>query len=180
MPQRLLNGLLLLRRAFRYPAALRFRLVIARPFDNPVLRLRLGNVEGRDMQSRVLKDVILDLLIGGVVQQAGGVQAFQGELDADGFALYPALGKAHHRIHGCPDLCLDGFDEIRLAHHGGNHRGDLTVDFFLIQVGPETAGMTGLFDRVFAVVVSLSSPSVFLRIMKMCICLHLTESLTGK
>ena len=98
MSQRLLNGLLLLRRAFRHPAAFTLRLVVARPFDDPMLCLHLGNVEGRDMQSRVLKDVSLDLLVGGVVQQAGGVQSFQGELDADGFARYLTLGKADNRL----------------------------------------------------------------------------------
>ena len=50
------------------------------------------------MQSCVLKDVILDLLIGGVVQQTGGVQAFQRELDTDGFARYLTLGKADNRL----------------------------------------------------------------------------------
>ena len=51
------------------------------------------------MQSCVLKDVILDLLIGGVVQQTGGVQAFQRELDTDGFARYLTLGKADNRLN---------------------------------------------------------------------------------
>ena len=51
------------------------------------------------MQSCVLKDVILDLLIGGVVQQTGGVQAFQRELDTDGFARYLTLGKLDYRLN---------------------------------------------------------------------------------
>ena len=98
MPQRLLDRSLLLWRAFRYPIALTFRLVIALPFNDAMLRFHLGNVEGRNVQSRVLKDVILDLLIGGVVQQTGGVQAFQRELDTDGFARYLTLGKADNRL----------------------------------------------------------------------------------
>ena len=98
MPQRLLNGSLLLWRAFRYPIALTFRLVIALPFDDPVLRLHLSDVQVRNVQTGVLKDVVLDLLIGRVIQQAGGVQAFQGELDTDRFARYLALGKFHHRL----------------------------------------------------------------------------------
>jgi hypothetical protein len=59
------------------------------------------------MESRVLKDVSLDLLVGGVVQQAGGVQAFQRELDTDGFARYLTLGKADNRLDMAWDNSLN-------------------------------------------------------------------------
>ena len=47
----------------------------------------------------MLQHIGLNLLIGGVVQDAGGVQVFQREFDPDAFALNIALGKLNHRLH---------------------------------------------------------------------------------
>ncbi len=63
MPQRLLNRFLLLWRTLGHFPALRFRLIVALPLDDPVLHLHLSDVQVRYMQTGVLKDVVLDLLI---------------------------------------------------------------------------------------------------------------------
>ena len=63
MPQRLLNGFLLFRRTFRHTIALRLRLVIAVPFDDPMFCLHLGNVQAGDLQAGMLEDISLDFLL---------------------------------------------------------------------------------------------------------------------
>ena len=63
MPQRLLNGLLLLRRAFRHIVSLRFGFVVAFALDNPMLGLHLGDVQAGDFKTGMLQHIILDLLI---------------------------------------------------------------------------------------------------------------------
>ena len=63
MSQRLLNGLLLLRRAFRHTVSLRLRLVVARSLNDPMLCLHLGNVQAGDLQAGMLEDIRLDFLI---------------------------------------------------------------------------------------------------------------------
>ncbi len=99
MPQRLLNGPFLLWRAFRHLPALCFRLVVAIPFDDPVLRFHLGDVQVRNVQAGVVKDVVLDLLIGSLALGGRYVHVIQVDTDAD-IVVRALLGQRNDRLVG--------------------------------------------------------------------------------
>ena len=102
MPQRLFNGLFLLWRALWHPTAFILRLVVILPFNQPVLPLHLSNIQHRYLQSCMLQHIILNLRIGGIVQQAGCVQVIQRELHPNRFAFDFSLGKLNNRLVGRP------------------------------------------------------------------------------
>ena len=67
MFQRIPDGLLLFGRALRLLGVLRLGLVVALPLGDPALLLDLGDVQGSDVQTGLLIDVIFDLLVGGTL-----------------------------------------------------------------------------------------------------------------
>ena len=67
MLQRLPNSLFLFGWALGLLGILRLGLVVALPLGDPALLLDLGDVQGSDVQTGLLLDVIFDLLVGGTL-----------------------------------------------------------------------------------------------------------------
>ena len=83
MPQRIHNGRFLFRRAFRLFCILGFWLVVILALNDAVLPLHLRNVQVADIQSAVLKHIILDLMIGGLALRRCQIQLAHVQIDLD-------------------------------------------------------------------------------------------------
>ena len=62
-----------------------------------VLGFHLGDIQSRNMQSRVLNDVILDLLIGSLALRGRHVHVVQVDADAD-VVVWALLGQRNIRL----------------------------------------------------------------------------------
>ena len=110
MSKCLFNRLFLLRRALGNFCVHRFCLVVTFPLDQPMLGLDLSDIRAGHLVAGMFQHVILNLLIGCVVQDAGHIHILQGEFHADGFAGDFPLGKRKHRLDvSCPPQYIDIF-----------------------------------------------------------------------
>ena len=83
MPQCLLNGLLLLRRAFWHPIPFGLGFVVALPFNDAMLRLYLGDVQAGDLQAGMFEDIRLDFLIRCLGLCSGHIQLRHIQINVD-------------------------------------------------------------------------------------------------
>ena len=83
MPQRLLNGLLLLRRAFWHRVSFSLGLVIALALYDSMLRFYLGNVQAGDLQAGMFEDIRLDFLIRCLGLCSGHIQLRHVQINVD-------------------------------------------------------------------------------------------------
>ena len=92
------NGFFLFGRALGLLGVLRLRLVVALPLDDPAFLLDLGDVEGSDVQSGLLLDVVLDLLVGGFALRGSQIQLIHIEFNLN-MMLGMEFGQQDHCLH---------------------------------------------------------------------------------
>lgn len=94
-----LTRLFLLQRTLRNFCILRFSLVIALPFDQAMLGLDLSDIQAGYLQPGMRQHLILNLLTGGIVQDARHIHILQGKFHPDALAGYLTLGKSKYRFN---------------------------------------------------------------------------------
>lgn len=95
------NRSFLVRRTLGLLCVLALGLVIALPLYDPVLLLDLRNVQGRNLETAVLENIRLDLLVGCAPLKLGDIQPLKREFDLHRAMWICSLGKAHYRFHRC-------------------------------------------------------------------------------
>ena len=102
--QRFHNSSFFFRRTLQLPTALRLGFVIALPLDDSQLLLDLCDIEARYLQTSMLENICLDLLVGRVPLKPGDIQPLQGEFDLYRAMWLCSLGKAHDRLISIRDV----------------------------------------------------------------------------
>ena len=98
MLQRLPDGLLLFRWALGLLGVLRLGLVVALPLNDPAFLLDLGDVEGSDVQTSLLLDIVLDLLVGSFALRSSQIQLIYIEFDLN-MMLGMEFGQQDHCLN---------------------------------------------------------------------------------
>lgn len=98
--ERLYNRSFLVRRTLGLLCILAPGLVVALPLDDPVFLLDLCDVQGRNLETAVLEDKRLDLLVGRAPLKLGDIQPLKREFDLHRAMWICFLGKAHYSLMG--------------------------------------------------------------------------------
>ena len=96
--ERLDNRSFLVRRTLGLLCVLALGLVIALPLYDAVFLLDLCDVQGRNLETAVLENIRLDLLVGRAPLKLGDIQTLKGELDLHRAMWSCSLGKTHDRL----------------------------------------------------------------------------------
>ena len=96
--ERFHNGSFLVRRTMGLLCILAPGLVIALPLDDAVFLLDLCDVQGRYLETAVLENIRLDLLVGRATLKLGDIQPLKREFDLYRAMWICSLGKAHDSL----------------------------------------------------------------------------------